>query len=130
MALQPTHNCQCDVGMARMLCTPHICCVPVAAPRCTLATCGRLAACEAAAAAVPPLQHACCAGVSCRQVAGGLLQEALMLWDRGMQPNSNIATRAIGYRQALEFLQVCRHATVWLDGRTQALQPCNRRRCS
>lgn len=40
------------------------------------------------------------------QVAGGLLQEALMLLDRGMQPNSNIATRAIGYRQALEFLQV------------------------
>jgi hypothetical protein len=40
------------------------------------------------------------------QVAGGLLQEALTLLDRGMTANSNIATRAIGYRQALEFLQV------------------------
>lgn len=41
-----------------------------------------------------------------QQVAGGLLQEALMLLDRGMQPNSNIATRAIGYRQALDFMKV------------------------
>lgn len=40
------------------------------------------------------------------QVAGGLLSEALMLLDRGMQANTNIATRAIGYRQALDFLQV------------------------
>jgi tRNA A37 N6-isopentenylltransferase MiaA len=40
------------------------------------------------------------------QVAGGLLSEALMLLDRGMRANTNIATRAIGYRQALEFLQV------------------------
>lgn len=29
-----------------------------------------------------------------------------MLLDRGMQANTNIATRAIGYRQALDFLQV------------------------
>lgn len=29
-----------------------------------------------------------------------------MLLDQGMQPNTNIATRAIGYRQACEFLQV------------------------
>jgi hypothetical protein len=28
-----------------------------------------------------------------------------MLLDRGMQPNTNIATRAIGYRQALDFMQ-------------------------
>lgn len=40
------------------------------------------------------------------QVAGGLLSEALMLLDQGMAPNSNIATRAIGYRQACEFMKV------------------------
>jgi len=50
--------------------------------------------------------------LSSPQVAGGLLSEALMLLDRGMQPNSNIATRAIGYRQALEFMQVW---PVWHD---------------
>eukprot|EP00878_Enallax_costatus_P043996 GHUV01052132.1.p1 GENE.GHUV01052132.1~~GHUV01052132.1.p1 ORF type:complete len:379 (+),score=154.70 GHUV01052132.1:476-1612(+) len=38
-------------------------------------------------------------------VASGLLQEALMLLDMGMLPNSHIATKAIGYRQACEFLQ-------------------------
>lgn len=47
------------------------------------------------------------------QVAGGLLSEALMLLDRGMQANINIATRAIGYRQALDFLQVGPSAPVW-----------------
>lgn len=36
----------------------------------------------------------------------------LSLLDRGMQPNSNIATRAIGYRQALEFMQVGRRLRV------------------
>lgn len=40
------------------------------------------------------------------QVSAGLLSEALMLLDLGMIPNSHIATKAIGYRQACAFLQV------------------------
>ncbi|KAL4434476.1 hypothetical protein ABPG75_000917 [Micractinium tetrahymenae] len=40
-------------------------------------------------------------------VAGGLLQECQMLLDSGIQPNSNCGSRAIGYRQGLEFLQRC-----------------------
>jgi hypothetical protein len=47
----------------------------------------------------------CCHYACCTQVAGGLLPEALMLLDRSMLPNTNIATRAIGYRQALDFMQ-------------------------
>ncbi|GAB4815722.1 hypothetical protein N2152v2_002768 [Parachlorella kessleri] len=42
-----------------------------------------------------------------QMVQGGLLQEAQMLLDAGMAPNSNCATRAIGYRQALDFLAAC-----------------------
>lgn len=33
-----------------------------------------------------------------------------MLLDAGIPPNSNCASRAIGYRQAMEFLQRCRAA--------------------
>jgi hypothetical protein len=40
------------------------------------------------------------------QVAGGLLPEALLLLQVGMAPNSHVATKAIGYRQACEFMQV------------------------
>ncbi|KAL4419077.1 hypothetical protein ABPG77_002218 [Micractinium sp. CCAP 211/92] len=40
-------------------------------------------------------------------VAGGLLQECQMLLNGGMQPNTNCGSRAIGYRQGLEFLQRC-----------------------
>lgn len=41
-------------------------------------------------------------------VAGGLLQECqAMLLDAGIEPNTNCGSRAIGYRQALEFLQRC-----------------------
>ncbi|KAL8209728.1 hypothetical protein R6Q57_006460 [Mikania cordata] len=37
----------------------------------------------------------------------GLLSEAKWLLDMGLQPNSNSATRAIGYRQAMEYLLNC-----------------------
>jgi tRNA A37 N6-isopentenylltransferase MiaA len=40
------------------------------------------------------------------QVAGGLLPEALLLLQLGMSPNSHVATKAIGYKQACEFMQV------------------------
>ncbi|WIA19790.1 hypothetical protein OEZ85_005701 [Tetradesmus obliquus] len=38
-------------------------------------------------------------------VAGGLLDEALLLLQLGLAPNSHVATKAIGYRQACEFMQ-------------------------
>lgn len=38
----------------------------------------------------------------------GLLSEASCLLDMGLLPNSNSATRAIGYRQAMEYLVKCR----------------------
>lgn len=43
-------------------------------------------------------------------VAGsnGILTEAKWLLDEGLLPNSNSATRAIGYRQAMEYLLRCR----------------------
>jgi hypothetical protein len=34
------------------------------------------------------------------------LREALLLLQLGMRPNSHVATKAIGYRQACEFMQV------------------------
>ncbi|KAI7747324.1 hypothetical protein M8C21_021720 [Ambrosia artemisiifolia] len=37
----------------------------------------------------------------------GILSEARWLLDLGLQPNSNSATRAIGYRQAMEYLLYC-----------------------
>ncbi|KFK26250.1 hypothetical protein AALP_AA8G222700 [Arabis alpina] len=40
--------------------------------------------------------------------ADGLLSEARWLLDIGMRPNTNSATRAIGYRQAMEYLLSCR----------------------
>ncbi|KAL6603359.1 hypothetical protein ACP70R_043720 [Stipagrostis hirtigluma subsp. patula] len=39
---------------------------------------------------------------------GGLLSEASWLLDIGLQPNINSATRAIGYRQTMEYLLHCR----------------------
>ncbi|XBI42459.1 tRNA dimethylallyltransferase 9-like [Triticum dicoccoides] len=39
---------------------------------------------------------------------GGLLSEASWLLDVGLQPNMNSATRAIGYRQTMEYLVHCR----------------------
>jgi len=36
--------------------------------------------------------------------SGGLLQEAAMLLDAGLPPGSNMAAKAIGYRQAMEWL--------------------------
>ncbi|CAL1386322.1 unnamed protein product [Linum trigynum] len=39
----------------------------------------------------------------------GFLLEAKMLLDMGLLPNSNSATRAIGYRQAMEYLLSCKH---------------------
>ncbi|KAK7335093.1 hypothetical protein VNO80_26864 [Phaseolus coccineus] len=38
----------------------------------------------------------------------GILSEAHWLLDTGLHPNSNSATKAIGYRQAMEYLQRCR----------------------
>ncbi|XP_062168810.1 tRNA dimethylallyltransferase 9 [Alnus glutinosa] len=38
----------------------------------------------------------------------GILSEARWLLDTGLLPNSNSATRAIGYRQAMEYLSQCR----------------------
>ncbi|GMN54407.1 hypothetical protein TIFTF001_023529 [Ficus carica] len=38
----------------------------------------------------------------------GLLSEARWLLDIGLLPNSNSATRAIGYRQAMEYILMCR----------------------
>ncbi|OMO74845.1 tRNA isopentenyltransferase [Corchorus capsularis] len=38
----------------------------------------------------------------------GILSEARWLLDTGLLPNSNSATRAIGYRQAMEYLLRCR----------------------
>ncbi|XP_043690368.1 tRNA dimethylallyltransferase 9 isoform X2 [Telopea speciosissima] len=38
----------------------------------------------------------------------GILSEARWLLDMGLLPNSNSATRAIGYRQAMEYLVKCR----------------------
>ncbi|XP_027925551.1 tRNA dimethylallyltransferase 9 isoform X2 [Vigna unguiculata] len=38
----------------------------------------------------------------------GILSEAQWLLDAGLHPNSNSATKAIGYRQAMEYLQRCR----------------------
>ncbi|KAJ1441688.1 P-loop containing nucleoside triphosphate hydrolase, partial [Sesbania bispinosa] len=38
----------------------------------------------------------------------GILSEAQWLLDMGLHPNSNSATRAIGYRQAMEYLLRCR----------------------
>ncbi|KAL6873976.1 hypothetical protein ACP4OV_014058 [Aristida adscensionis] len=39
---------------------------------------------------------------------GGLLSEASWLLDIGLRPNINSATRAIGYRQTMEYLLQCR----------------------
>ncbi|CAN1192346.1 tRNA dimethylallyltransferase 9 [Linum perenne] len=40
----------------------------------------------------------------------GLLSEAKMLLDMGLNPSSNSATRAIGYRQAMEYLLRSKHS--------------------
>jgi tRNA dimethylallyltransferase len=37
-----------------------------------------------------------------------LLQEAKRLLDEGLQPDGKCAARAIGYRQAMAFLERCR----------------------
>ncbi|KAM7277892.1 hypothetical protein ACFE04_005026 [Oxalis oulophora] len=46
----------------------------------------------------------------------GILSEAKELLDAGLLPNSNSATRAIGYRQAMDYLLRCREQ----DGRSSA----------
>jgi len=47
----------------------------------------------------------------CEQmVAEGLLDEVSWLLDLGVQPNSNSASRAIGYQEAMKFLLECRAA--------------------
>ncbi|KAM1169095.1 hypothetical protein ACFX13_031642 [Malus domestica] len=42
----------------------------------------------------------------------GILSEANWLLDSGLLPNSNSATRGIGYRQAMEYLLMCRQQGV------------------
>ncbi|GMH33877.1 hypothetical protein BSKO_01711 [Bryopsis sp. KO-2023] len=45
-------------------------------------------------------------GRRCEQmVRNGILEEAAMMLDEGLEPSQNCATRAIGYRQAMEYLQ-------------------------
>ncbi|KAL3503147.1 hypothetical protein ACH5RR_037596 [Cinchona calisaya] len=48
--------------------------------------------------------------------ADGILSEASWLLDLGLLPNSNSATRAIGYRQAMDYLLYCREQ----DGQSSA----------
>ncbi|KAK8935007.1 tRNA dimethylallyltransferase 9 [Platanthera zijinensis] len=43
------------------------------------------------------------------EAEGGLLSEASWLLDIGLRPDMNSATRAIGYRQAMEYLLECRN---------------------
>ncbi|CAK9182939.1 unnamed protein product [Ilex paraguariensis] len=45
--------------------------------------------------------------------ADGILSEARWLLDLGLLPNTNSATRAIGYRQAMEYLLKCREQGGW-----------------
>ncbi|KAI8552480.1 hypothetical protein RHMOL_Rhmol06G0269700 [Rhododendron molle] len=47
----------------------------------------------------------------------GILSEAQWLLDIGLLPNSNSATRAIGYRQAMEYLLKCREQGGWSSSR-------------
>ncbi|XP_078433407.1 isopentenyltransferase 9 [Wolffia australiana] len=44
----------------------------------------------------------------CEEMVEGLLAEAAWLLDRGLLPNTASATRAIGYRHAMEYLLHCR----------------------
>nr|QAU09260.1 isopentenyltransferase 9 [Streptocarpus rexii] len=48
---------------------------------------------------------------------GGILTEAQWLLDLGLMPNSNSATRAIGYRQAMDYLLACREQGSWSSSR-------------
>ncbi|KZV20220.1 tRNA dimethylallyltransferase 9-like [Dorcoceras hygrometricum] len=50
-------------------------------------------------------------------VDGGILTEAQWLLDLGLMPNSNSATRAIGYRQAMDYLLACREQGSWSSSR-------------
>lgn len=54
--------------------------------------------------------------MACLAGNDGILAEARWLLDEGLLPNSNSATRAIGYRQAMEYLMWCRQH----EGRTSA----------
>uniref|UniRef100_A0A5B6ZFN3 tRNA dimethylallyltransferase n=1 Tax=Davidia involucrata TaxID=16924 RepID=A0A5B6ZFN3_DAVIN len=47
----------------------------------------------------------------------GILSEARWLLDMGLLPNSNSATRAIGYRQAMEYLLKCQKQGGWSSAR-------------
>ncbi|EIE19274.1 isopentenyl transferase, partial [Coccomyxa subellipsoidea C-169] len=49
-------------------------------------------------------------------VVGGLLQEAAWLLDQGLTPDEKCAARAIGYRQAMEFLIRCRADAAHITG--------------
>ncbi|EPS66580.1 hypothetical protein M569_08195, partial [Genlisea aurea] len=48
---------------------------------------------------------------------GGILSEAKWLLDLGLFPSSSSATRAIGYRQAMEFLLMSREVEDWCSPR-------------
>ncbi|KAL8507702.1 hypothetical protein ACS0TY_018299 [Phlomoides rotata] len=47
----------------------------------------------------------------------GILSEAKWLLDLGLMPNSNSATRAIGYRQAMDYLLMARENGGWSSSR-------------
>ena len=53
------------------------------------------------------------AAATAAQVFTGLLDEARMLLDMGIAPGSNNASRAIGYRQAMNFLKARAADVVW-----------------
>ncbi|KAG6395569.1 hypothetical protein SASPL_141692 [Salvia splendens] len=48
---------------------------------------------------------------------GGILSESKWLLDLGLMPNSNSASRAIGYRQAMDFLLSAREQQGWSSSR-------------
>ncbi|EFN51365.1 hypothetical protein CHLNCDRAFT_55198 [Chlorella variabilis] len=68
-------------------------------------------------------------------VAAGLLQECQLLLEAGVAPSSNCASRAIGYRQALDFLRRCHddpqaHATeAGVIQLVKAIQTASRQLC-
>lgn len=55
-------------------------------------------------------------------VVGGLLEEASELLDMGVRADTCMPARAIGYRQALEYLEECRRGGDGVNGGPGAVQ--------
>lgn len=51
------------------------------------------------------------------------MQEAAWLLDQGLTPDEKCAARAIGYRQAMEFLHLCREDTAHITADNLASHP-------